>query len=349
MKSIVLWCASVAVMVLMTIVAVPKATKVFAAGGDFTGAAWSANIGWIDLGNAGASYGVRMPMTGTVRNLSGVAWSSNIGWVSFDSAATTGCPSGVCQARVEWGASGGSAVPVKGWARACSVFASGCSGSLKAGGVNGLSLGGWDGWISLGDGNGTDNITYGVTINTSTGEATGRGWGSEVVGWVDFSGVKVAVTGTATEICGNGIDDDGVGGDAPCAPNTEICGNGIDEDGVGGDAACPSTGPYCPNGTTPLPAGGVANCPSGPSTEICENSIDDDGDGVVNEGCVQGPAPLCTNISTAELANMQPPIITLADLIANHYRQLPDGRCGCQAGYALNAQKQCVKPVYQEK
>jgi hypothetical protein len=203
MKSIVLWCASGAVMVLMMIVALPKATTAFAAAGDLTGQAWSSNIGWIDFGNAGATYGVKLAMSGATRNLSGYAWSSNIGWVTFNN---TECPVGVtgnCQPRVEWGVNGGPAVPVKGFARACGVFANGCTSGtpLKNGGVTGLTLGGWDGFISLGDSNTADSVNYGVKINTGTGVATGRGWGSEVVGWVDFNGVKIDVTCTPTNPC----------------------------------------------------------------------------------------------------------------------------------------------------
>ncbi len=170
------------------------------------GYAWSPNIGWISMNNctsAGActpvTYGVTMPTTGSIRNLSGYGWSSNVGWVSFNSknpdgtaGATSGCPTFPdnpnCQAQVNWDSG-----EVSGWARACSVFASGCSGPLKNDGVgNDIYRGTWDGFISLADTNQGDRAVFGVSVDVASGTPArfaGFAWGADVVGWVDFSGV----------------------------------------------------------------------------------------------------------------------------------------------------------------
>jgi hypothetical protein len=70
-----------------------------------------------------------------------------------------------------------------------------------------------------------------------------------------------------TEICGDGIDNDGDGVvDEGCI---EVCGDGIDNDGDGQvDEGCPPSSP-----------------------EICGDGIDNDGDGLVDEGCAGTPAP----------------------------------------------------------
>ena len=62
-----------------------------------SGFVWSANAGWINLGNGtpadgvrysnrdGSDFGVNIdPATGA---LSGLAWGENIGWISFDTAS----------------------------------------------------------------------------------------------------------------------------------------------------------------------------------------------------------------------------------------------------------------------
>ena len=59
-----------------------------------------------------------------------------------------------------------------------------------------ISVNGWDGWISL-SGNG-----YGVSKNTSTNNLTGYAWGSDVLGWIDFSGVSISDV-NANGVCGS--------------------------------------------------------------------------------------------------------------------------------------------------
>jgi hypothetical protein len=124
--------------------------------GDLSGYAWSDNIGWVSFD------GVKVEVN---NNLSGYAWSDNIGWVSFNEA--TGCPTSPCQPKIE-------ANKIVGWAKALSADNKG-----------------WDGWISLGTQTG-DSISYGPTLSGNT--FSGFAWGSDVVGWLDFS----QVTGQTT-------------------------------------------------------------------------------------------------------------------------------------------------------
>ncbi len=101
--------------------------------------------------------------------------TSNIGWITFNKSELAGCPDGNCIAEITGGR-------LKGWARACTVFVSGCSGAEKPD----SQLGGWDGWISL-SGTATDGSTYGPVVNQSkNGLLEGFAWGSSVVGWIGF-------------------------------------------------------------------------------------------------------------------------------------------------------------------
>lgn len=153
------------------------------------GYAWSSNIGWISLNctntnTCGTSnYGITIANNGDV---TGYAWSSNIGWIKFGGFANTDFPnySGDGTQPHNANLSGSN---ITGWARACSVYASGCSGTLKS--VTGTELGGWDGWISLIGNN------YGVTVSSS-GAVTGFAWGSDVVGWIQFNGSTIMIPPT---------------------------------------------------------------------------------------------------------------------------------------------------------
>lgn len=143
-----------------------------------SGYAWSDTIGWISMncetgGNLGSDicstsdYGVDVsPVTG---ELYGYAWSDTIGWISFNTADTLTCPLGSCQARI-------TATGLDGFARAL------------AGGT--AESGGWDGYINL---NGV--------IRTSNTALSGYAWGSDVIGWVDMSGVTLDLA------CANGALD----------------------------------------------------------------------------------------------------------------------------------------------
>lgn len=185
----------------------------FAKQGDtMFGYAWSSNIGWISTNNciddqncSGVEYGITIQPDGTI---TGSAWSSNIGWISFDAPSVAGCPSGLCKAYVERNADGtykeiDGVYVIKGWARVCSVFASGCSGPLRdiapesGGAALDIYRGGWDGFIGLQT---NDAIPWGITINPQTGILSGYGWGSTVVGWVSFNGVKTTFVEAQTPV-----------------------------------------------------------------------------------------------------------------------------------------------------
>ena len=146
-----------------------------------SGWAWSGNTGWIKLNNCTDpntpstcdtnAYGLTAPLTGS-GIITGYVWSSNIGWINFadNSCPTSGCTPG---AKINW-----TTGKITGWARACSVYASGCSGTL----ANTNYLGGWDGYINLGPGS-----NWGLSVATS-GAISGYAWGSDVIGWTEFNG-----------------------------------------------------------------------------------------------------------------------------------------------------------------
>lgn len=144
-----------------------------------TGFAWSSNVGWISL--RGSLYGVELSPAG---ELSGYAWASNLGWISFNKSDTSSCPSGngACNATVNI-----TSGKVDGWARVCSgTVSKDCKGASRTDG--------WDGWIHLAGTNhqSPDNSGKGgVTYKPSTTKLDGYAWGSDVVGWIDFSGVSV--------------------------------------------------------------------------------------------------------------------------------------------------------------
>jgi len=132
---------------------------------NMSGYAWSDNIGWISFNCSDLSscstvdYGVNVESN---NELSGYAWSENIGWVSFNESDLSGCPEGDCKAKLV-------GTSLEGWAKV-------------------LSDGG--DWISLAT-QGGETLDYGVTINDS--KFVGYAWGSDILGWIDFS--KVILTG----------------------------------------------------------------------------------------------------------------------------------------------------------
>ncbi len=129
------------------------------------------------------------PVTLSGTSLIGYAWSSNIGWIKFNPTIGSGddaLPSGQSGGPVslETNASGNITGNVIGWARACSVFQSGCAGSLRSD----SERGGWDGWISLNCSNTGPCATsnYKVTYDSSSGKLSSYAWGADVIGWIDF-------------------------------------------------------------------------------------------------------------------------------------------------------------------
>jgi hypothetical protein len=120
-----------------------------------TGWAWSDNVGWISLD--GPEYGLTFNANGTV---TGYAWG-NIGWIRFGglSGVPTGAGTQAANARFE----GNRLV---GWARACTVFQTGCSGPLDP------DAGGWDGWLYLGS-----TTQGGGAVADNSGLLSGFAWG----------------------------------------------------------------------------------------------------------------------------------------------------------------------------
>lgn len=177
-----------------------------------TGFAWSgykdkSGIGWIGFGPQN-NFRVNVDSNGL---LNGHAWigdntaAGSIGWVKF--GGLSGFPNGggteAVNATLDW-----ESGKMSGWARACSVFQNGCSGTLK----NDAYRGGWDGWISL-SGTTADGDSYDVSWNSGTQQFEGYAWGSkEVAGWISFAGSNYGVTFT-TNTCKNAVGDGGGGFD----------------------------------------------------------------------------------------------------------------------------------------
>lgn len=138
--------------------------------GPLTGWAWSETIGLISFNcsNTSTCGTVNYSMTvDTSGQISGYAWSENIGWISANESDLAGCPKAPCRAKF-------TGNQLRGWMKAL------------AGGTP--SSGGWDGWISLnctGTTEGCGTVDYGVI--ESNGVISGYAWGSDVVGWIDFS------------------------------------------------------------------------------------------------------------------------------------------------------------------
>lgn len=197
---------------------------------NITGYLWSsengAGAGWISTdcatGGSGGSnvcgisnYGLSVNSNDQVN---GYLWSSNIGWIRF--GGLSGCPSGTCQARI---VSAGSNYEMQGWARACSVYNSGCSGSLKSDAYRG----GWDGWISLSCNNhgGCGSSNYKVLINTNGDiSSNSYAWGGDLIGAVSFDLMQLSCSSS-----GRQCTPDGTGvmsADAMCNMVTTTCSTG---------------------------------------------------------------------------------------------------------------------------
>ena len=126
------------------------------------------------------NFGVNVGFDG---NMTGYAWSPSIGWISFDPTQPyPKVPN--YSARVDtYGSLDGCGGRgwICGWARACSVFESGCSGTM----ISSEKRGGWDGWILLGP----DGSSPGIWLDEKESHFTLRGysWGAEPVGWISFN------------------------------------------------------------------------------------------------------------------------------------------------------------------
>ncbi|MEK7610520.1 MAG: hypothetical protein AAB468_02110 [Patescibacteria group bacterium] len=146
---------------------------------NLSGYAWSSNIGWIRF--HGINFGsVDWPGVSLNANceLEGYAWSPNVGWIKFSPNLWPVGAEDASGAKISSPVNGNGSF--SGWARACSVFTSGCPGALD----DDSRLGGWDGWIRMSD---TLPTAYGVNKD-ATGKLTGHAWGSDVIGWIKFCG-----------------------------------------------------------------------------------------------------------------------------------------------------------------
>jgi hypothetical protein len=136
---------------------------------------------------------------------------------------------------------------MKGWARACSVFADpiACQGTL----ANDIYRGGWDGFISL-SGVAKDGSSYGVVSSTNGTTVTGYAWGSDVVGWVQFDLKSTNDTcdpdhpENCDDVCSN---IDGVQTKAPDGYTAKS------------DGTCTNNNNTCPDGSAPIDG----KCPGG--------------------------------------------------------------------------------------
>ncbi len=160
----------------------------------------------------GSDYAVTVDQNG---NLTGYAWSLNLGWIKF---APELYPTGVCGATNDcYGAKiveGGTLDEVKGWARVCSVYQNGCSGTLRSD----AELGGWDGWIRM------HNVK-----RQANGGYFGYAWGDLNLAWLNF---------------GFGFSsDDGGPDDGTCDPSKQVCGGIV--------VACDSEQQCCDGDTYP--------------------------------------------------------------------------------------------------
>jgi hypothetical protein len=152
-------------------------------------------------------------------------------------------------------------------------------------------------------------------------DADGDGFGSstmEPCGTVTSSNDCNDADGTvyigATEICGNGIDEDCSGSDLACGATDadgdgfdtttdcddssasiypgalEICGNGIDEDCSGSDLACGATDADGDGFDVTTDCNDAVFSINPGATEICGNGVDDNCNNNIDEGCTVGDA-----------------------------------------------------------
>lgn len=141
--------------------------------------AWSENIGWIDFQPKNSSGvplgGVSIDSSG---NVIGYAWSENIGWIRFGGLGNFPTGPGTVAANAKIVGS-----DLIGWARACSGMykTSMTESHITCDGNENSRTDGWDGWISLGGTN------YGVKLNSTNDAFSGYAWGSDVIGWINFT------------------------------------------------------------------------------------------------------------------------------------------------------------------
>jgi hypothetical protein len=186
--------------------------------GNVYGYAWSPTIGWIKMNECEdvspfdgladngcvSDWGVRVNNTHNDADptgvpeggglLSGYAWNNSIGWIKFGGLSGFPSGTGTYSGNAELLSVTETSGIFRGWARAI---------------TGGTSLG-WDGWISLADSGGSakhpSGAAYidgsrGVTYDAANSQIVGSAWGSQVLGWIKFSGSNFKTT------YGKGTDD----------------------------------------------------------------------------------------------------------------------------------------------
>ncbi len=159
-----------------------------AAAGYVQGYAWAPNFGWLQFATtSNGTTGVKVTDQGY---LEGYAWSSNLGWINFSPTSTISHAPGTAES-VHIDSSGN----VLGWARACSIFQSGCGGSFRLENQNG----GWDGWLEM------TNVKLlpaeNPLANPVVRRFSGFAWGSLVKGWVDMALQNITGDPTVPPVC----------------------------------------------------------------------------------------------------------------------------------------------------
>lgn len=177
-----------------------------------SGYAWSPSIGWISFDNngqaGGVDYGVILEApdgTGS-RPLNGFAWNPYIGWIKFDPiianlyASSESAPPTLDS---PWSARLDSSLLAgrfSGWARACIVFESNCTGELK----DNAERGGWDGWIKFRSSD--SGVAYGAAVDDDLNPQHFIGghrdaWGADILGWISLCGNDEAYPPYLGEYC----------------------------------------------------------------------------------------------------------------------------------------------------
>ena len=129
------------------------------------------------VGHPAFTYGVYAD--NTTGELSGYAWSDSIGWIKFGGLSSFPTGSGTTPQNAQLNSSN----KLIGWARACAGTINGDCSTMDS------RNDGWDGWISLTGISADGQYPYGVSLNGT--DFSGYAWGSDVVGWIDFTGVKL--------------------------------------------------------------------------------------------------------------------------------------------------------------
>lgn len=149
-------------------------------------------MGWISMNNlsdgASVPYGVSIDSSG---KWNGYGWSEYAGWINFNPPGPYPAQGGNLQVSgVKTNMTTGETC---GWARAL------------AGGTT--QSGGWDGWISMCGktpvtlpGGAVTTVKWGVKVDPVTGTMSEKAWGADVMGWIDFSRVKVTINPTAASV-----------------------------------------------------------------------------------------------------------------------------------------------------